>query len=102
MNYRKRPKELTELATMVPAQAEWWIAVGHEQKCVGSHPQIPATDPDDQVEAGYRPVARMANQAKITAKKAAILRKNRTKTCGIASSHLTRGNHQLRSRFASG
>ena len=31
-------------------QAKWWIAVGHQQECVGSHPQPPATDPDHEVK----------------------------------------------------
>ena len=47
-------KAVIELVTIVLAQAEWWIAIGHQQKCVGSHPQIPATDPDDEVEDAPR------------------------------------------------
>ena len=36
------------------SQAEWRIAVGHQQECVGSYPQPPATDPDDEVKEAPR------------------------------------------------
>jgi len=35
-------------------QAKWWIAVGHQQEGVGSHPQSPATDPDHEVKESLR------------------------------------------------
>jgi uncharacterized protein len=33
------------------AQAEWWIAIGDQQECVGVHPQAPATDPNHKVRS---------------------------------------------------
>ena len=38
----------------VLAQAEWWVLVGHQQGCVGAHPQTPAIEPDDEIEQGSR------------------------------------------------
>jgi len=39
---------------LVLVQAEWWIAVGHHQSCIGCHPQIPASDPDVEIEKSPR------------------------------------------------
>jgi hypothetical protein len=42
------------ITNLFGSQAEWWIAVGHQQECVGLHPQPPATDPDVEVKEAPR------------------------------------------------
>jgi hypothetical protein len=51
-----QPWALSNLVGWNPllTQAEWWILIGHQQCCVGCHPQPPASHPDVEVEEGLR------------------------------------------------